>query len=184
MANDKGMVVSFARHRAKECSTCDQPRGSACDNVCPMRLHPRNIKRMMFSCVQCGQCLSACEDSQIAQHRNPNLVWSIGVDAVRETIRQRKDGSQFHISLTISPVKNAVGQVVGASKIARDITEKKRAENARELLLHEIKHRVKNTLGTVQAIATQTFRESAKNERDAFAGRLRALSNPSSRQSS
>lgn len=94
-----------------------------------------------------------------------------------ETIRQRKDGSQFHISLTISPVKNAVGQVVGASKIARDITEKKRAENARELLLHEIKHRVKNTLGTVQAIATQTFRESAKNERDAFAGRLRALSN-------
>lgn len=90
MANDKGMVVSFARHRAKECSTCDQPRGSACDNVCPMRLHPRNIKRMMFSCVQCGQCLSACEDSQIAQHRNPNLVWTIGVDVVRETIRQRK----------------------------------------------------------------------------------------------
>jgi len=45
----------------------------------------------------------------------------------------------------------AAGHVVGASKIARDITEKVRAEQARELLLHEIKHRVKNTLGTVQA---------------------------------
>jgi two-component system CheB/CheR fusion protein len=94
-----------------------------------------------------------------------------------ETIRKRKDGTLINVSLTVSPVKNAAGQVVGASKIARDITEKKRADDARELLLHEIKHRVKNTLGTVQAIATQTFRESAKTERDAFAGRLRALSN-------
>ena len=66
---------------------------------------------------------------------------------------------------------------MGASKIARDITERKRAEEAKELLLHEIKHRVKNTLGTVQAIAAQTFREGPKSERDAFAGRLRALSN-------
>jgi len=46
----------------------------------------------------------------------------------------------------------------------------------RELLLHEIKHRVKNTLGTVQAIAAQTFREGPKTEpRDAFTGRARAL---------
>ena len=50
-------------------------------------------------------------------------------------------------------------------------------KQAKELLLHEIKHRVKNTLGTVQAIAAQTFREGPKAERDAFAGRLRALSN-------
>ena len=90
MANNKGMVVSFARERAKECLSCDQPRGSACDSVCPMRLHPRNIKRMMFSCVQCGQCLSACESSQVQQQRSPNLIWSIGLDAVKETIRQRK----------------------------------------------------------------------------------------------
>jgi two-component system CheB/CheR fusion protein len=93
-----------------------------------------------------------------------------------ETIRQRKDGSQINVSLTVSPVKNAKGQVVGASKIARDITEKRRAEEARELLLHEIKHRVKNTLGTVQAIASQTFRESPVKERESFSSRLRALS--------
>jgi two-component system CheB/CheR fusion protein len=94
-----------------------------------------------------------------------------------ETLRQRKDGSLVEISLTVSPVKNAEGKVVGASKIARDNSERKRAEQAKDLLLHEIKHRVKNTLGTVQAIAAQTFRQGPRQERDAFTGRLRALSN-------
>ena len=90
MANPKGMVVSFERERARECRTCDAPRGSACDSVCPMRLHPRHIKRMMFSCVQCGQCLEACDQSQTAQQRSPTLEWKIGLDAVRETLRQRR----------------------------------------------------------------------------------------------
>lgn len=89
MANPRGMVVAFARERARDCKTCDQPRGSACDNACPMRLNPRNIKRMMFSCVQCGQCLSACDTSQQAQAREPTLEWQIGADALRETLRQR-----------------------------------------------------------------------------------------------
>ena len=82
----------------------------------------------------------------------------------------------MEISLTVSPVKNAQGLVVGASKIARDNSERKKSEQAKDLLLHEIKHRVKNTLGTVQAIAAQTFRESPRKERDSFTGRLRALS--------
>ena len=89
MANPRGMVVSFARERARDCKTCDQPRGTACDHVCPMRLNPRNIKRKMFSCVQCGQCLTACDTSQQAQSREPNLQWQIGADALRETLRQR-----------------------------------------------------------------------------------------------
>ena len=45
-----------------------------------------------------------------------------------ETIRRRKDGSLVDISLTISPVRDATGRIVGASKIARDITEQKIAE--------------------------------------------------------
>ena len=45
-----------------------------------------------------------------------------------ETIRVRKDGSRLNISLTISPVKDADGRIVGASKVARDITERKQAE--------------------------------------------------------
>jgi PAS domain S-box-containing protein len=44
-----------------------------------------------------------------------------------ESIRVRKDGSRFEVSLTISPVKSASGRIVGASKIARDITEQKQA---------------------------------------------------------
>ena len=90
MANPKGMVVAFQRDRARECRTCDLPVGSACDNTCPMRLHPRNIKRMMFSCVQCGQCVSQCTQSQTRQQRTPVLTWVVGVDAVRETLRQKK----------------------------------------------------------------------------------------------
>lgn len=91
MANPKAMVVSFARDRARECKTCDAPRGSACDHACPMRLNPRNIKRMMFSCVQCGQCLSACDSTQSDQGRPPSLEWKVGLDAVRETLHQRRD---------------------------------------------------------------------------------------------
>ena len=47
-----------------------------------------------------------------------------------ETVRMRKDGSLLEVSLTISPMKDASGRVVGASKLARDITERKRAEEA------------------------------------------------------
>ncbi|MBT9550190.1 MAG: 4Fe-4S binding protein [Hydrogenophaga sp.] len=93
MANPKGMVVAFDRDNARDCRTCTtttHPQGSACDNGCPMRLHPRNIKRMMFSCVQCGQCLDSCDETQTAQAREPLLQWKVGADAVRETLRQRK----------------------------------------------------------------------------------------------
>ncbi|HEV8046673.1 MAG TPA: PAS domain S-box protein [Terriglobales bacterium] len=47
-----------------------------------------------------------------------------------ETVRVRKDGRKIDISATISPIKNSLGAVVGASKIARDMTEHKRAEAA------------------------------------------------------
>jgi PAS domain S-box-containing protein len=47
-----------------------------------------------------------------------------------ETVRRRKDGALVDISLTISPVKDALGTIIGASKIARDISERKRNEMA------------------------------------------------------
>ncbi len=94
MANPKGMVVAFERSRARDCRSCHTARfsqGAACDSGCPMRLHPRNIKRMMFSCVQCGKCLAACEESQqTRQGTAPLLTWKIDADAVRETLRQRR----------------------------------------------------------------------------------------------
>jgi|RhiMethySRZTD1v2_1073278.scaffolds.fasta_scaffold111557_4 PAS domain S-box-containing protein len=49
-----------------------------------------------------------------------------------ETIRMRKDGSHLDISLTISPVKDSNGEIVGASKVARDITERKQLERQRQ----------------------------------------------------
>jgi PAS domain S-box-containing protein len=50
-----------------------------------------------------------------------------------ETVRKRKDGALVNISLTISPVKDDLGRVIGASKIARDITERKEADEARQV---------------------------------------------------
>jgi len=92
-----------------------------------------------------------------------------------ETMRRHKDGSLVDLSLTVSPVQNREGKVVGASKIARDIGERRQLERVKEHLVNEIKHRVKNTLGTVQAMAAQTFRKAPVEERNLFVGRIHAL---------
>ena len=75
-----------------------------------------------------------------------------------ETIRQRKDGSLVNISLTVSPIKNEKGEIVGASKIARDITESKRAQAQQELLLREMDHRVKNLFTLAISLLTLSGR--------------------------
>lgn len=77
-----------------------------------------------------------------------------------DTVRQRKDGSLVHISLSVSPVKDATGQIVGASKIARDITERKRLEEAQRALSREVNHRSKNLLAVVQSIVRYTVAHS------------------------
>ena len=63
-----------------------------------------------------------------------------------ETVRQRKDGSLIDISLTVSPIKDEKGEIVGASKIGRDVTQLKRARERQDLLLREMDHRVKNSV--------------------------------------
>ena len=47
-----------------------------------------------------------------------------------ETVRRRKDGSEVHVSLTLSPIRNSAGTITGAAKIAHDITSRKLAEKA------------------------------------------------------
>ena len=69
-----------------------------------------------------------------------------------ETVRQRKDGSLVEISLTISPIRDSGDRIVGASKIARDITGRKRVERHNKLLLAEVNHRAMNLLAVVQAV--------------------------------
>jgi len=61
-----------------------------------------------------------------------------------ETIRRRKDGSLVPISLTVSPLRDERGVIVGASKIARDISDRVRADEEQQLVLREMDHRVKN----------------------------------------
>jgi len=62
-----------------------------------------------------------------------------------ETVRERKDGSSIVVSLTISPVKDVEGRIVGASKIARDITEQKRAEAREKALMAELTYMDRRT---------------------------------------
>lgn len=94
-----------------------------------------------------------------------------------ETIRLRKDGSTVWVSLTVSPLKDGQGRVIGASKIARDMTERRRADEHRAILVAELNHRAKNSLAMVQAIASQTLSSalSLGDAKLAFESRLGAL---------
>jgi len=108
IVNRKAMVVGFERKRLGECANCMSgcgsagntviarherhtagiaepaaPAGSACDAVCPMRLKPRNVKRWMFACTQCGQCLSACATVNRDNPQGPLLRWVGGPAAER-----------------------------------------------------------------------------------------------------
>jgi PAS domain S-box-containing protein len=57
-----------------------------------------------------------------------------------ETVRVRKDGRAINVSVTISPIKDSSGRITGASKVARDITERKKVEDEREKLVRLIEH--------------------------------------------
>ncbi|QBR71155.1 histidine kinase [Beijerinckiaceae bacterium] len=94
-----------------------------------------------------------------------------------ETVRLRKDGGLVDISLTVSPVRDADGKIIGASKIARDITEPKRAREQQRLLFREMNHRINNLLALVGGIVALSAR-SAKTPKDLAAQvrtRLEAL---------
>jgi PAS domain S-box-containing protein len=94
-----------------------------------------------------------------------------------ETVRQRKDGSLIDIALTVSPVKDAAGTVVGASKIARDISEKRQAQARQELLTREIQHRTKNLFALVLAVVGRSFagKRTVEEAEAAVVSRLRSL---------
>src|SRR5580658_3857931 len=94
-----------------------------------------------------------------------------------ETVRQRKDGSLIVVSLTVSPVNNAQGKIVGASKIARDITEQKRSQERIATLAREAEHRSKNVLASVQAAVNLSRADTPEGLKQAIEGRIRALAN-------
>ncbi|HJY06791.1 MAG TPA: PAS domain S-box protein, partial [Bryobacteraceae bacterium] len=95
-----------------------------------------------------------------------------------EIDRVRKDGARIDVSLTISPVRDPHGKVIAASTIARDFTERKRAEDHRTLLMAELDHRVKNILMVVSSLVSQTLLStgSAESFAEEIQGRVQALS--------
>lgn len=95
-----------------------------------------------------------------------------------DTIRRRKDGSLVEISLSVSPIRNSKGEIIGASKIARNITERRRAEQLQTLLLREMDHRIKNLFALASSVVTLSARTATKADELAAAvrARLSALS--------
>lgn len=94
-----------------------------------------------------------------------------------ETIRRRKDGSLVAISLTVSPIKNDAGKIIGASKIARDISERKLKEEHIALLSREVGHRSNNLLALVQATVRLAQGDTTGALKATIEGRIRALAN-------
>jgi PAS domain S-box-containing protein len=98
-----------------------------------------------------------------------------------ETVRQRKNGSLIVVSLTISPVKDVNGKIVGASKIARDITEQKRNQELITTLAREAEHRSNNLLANVLATVNLTQSSSPEDHvKQTIVGRIGALASVSS----
>ena len=80
------------------------------------------------------------EARQEAEHEMQRNIAAGQRGGTFETIRQAKDGREFHASITVSPLKNAAGKIIGSSRVVRDITERKAAEEA--LLANEERMRL------------------------------------------
>ncbi|WFU26336.1 PAS domain S-box protein [Bradyrhizobium sp. CB1717] len=94
-----------------------------------------------------------------------------------ETVRRRRDGSSIVVSLTVSPVNDAHGNIVGASKIARDITQQKRTQEQISILAREAEHRSKNILSNVQAIINLSQSDTSEGLKQVISGRIQAMAN-------
>jgi PAS domain S-box-containing protein len=67
-----------------------------------------------------------------------------------ETVRQRKDGTLIEVSITVSPLRDSLGRVVGASKIARDITAQREAQRRKDEFLAVLAHELRNPLAPIR----------------------------------
>lgn len=94
-----------------------------------------------------------------------------------ETVRQRKHGSLITISLTVSPIRDSKGKIIGASKIARDITAQRRNQDLIATLAREAEHRSKNVLANVQATVNLSQANTMEGLKQAIEGRIQALAN-------
>lgn len=94
-----------------------------------------------------------------------------------EAIRVAKDGSERNVWITCAPIRSPDGGIHSISNVHRDVTEIRRAEQAREIIAQEVIHRAKNMLAVVTSIHRQTARSANSLEEFAkiFGGRIEAL---------
>lgn len=77
-----------------------------------------------------------------------------------ETVRRRKNGSLVDVAVTISPVKDEAGSVLGASKIARDISAVKESAARQTLIIREMNHRIKNLFALANSLVVLSARDA------------------------
>lgn len=92
-----------------------------------------------------------------------------------EMVFERPDHTRMWFVPQAAPLADGGPEPCGAITLLTDVSERRAAEDTQEFMFRELKHRMKNTLTTIQAIARQTFRDVPAAEREMFAARLRAL---------
>ena len=106
---------------------------------------------------------------------NDRRIMAQGTREAFEEVVSSKEGATRLWASTKAPLRDGSGLVVGLVGVSVDITDRKRIEDRLQLMVNELNHRVKNTLATVQAIASQTLRGSDAIVRRTLEGRLMAL---------
>jgi PAS domain S-box-containing protein len=94
-----------------------------------------------------------------------------------DTVRRHKNGTLIHVSLSVSPIRDLNGQIVGASSISRDIAEQKRSAERIAMLAREAEHRTKNVLQAVQTVVHLSQAQNPEELKQAIKGRVQALAN-------
>ncbi|HZD92336.1 MAG TPA: PAS domain S-box protein, partial [Pseudolabrys sp.] len=92
-----------------------------------------------------------------------------------EAALQRKGGQTIMASLTVSPIKDAHGAIIGISSVVRDITDQKRQDEHIAVLAREAEHRTKNVLAAVQAVVNLSRADDTDGLKRAVSGRIEAL---------
>jgi len=92
-----------------------------------------------------------------------------------EEIFVHKDGSFYPVAFTASPIRDDGATVIGTVVEARNISEEKRNEETRKLLMHEVDHRARNVLSIVQSLTRLTRADSLDTYKEVLAGRIGAL---------
>lgn len=92
-----------------------------------------------------------------------------------EEVFVHKDGSFYPVAFTASPLRDEEGTVIGTIIEARNISEDKRSEEARKLLMHEVDHRARNALSVVQSLARLTRADDIETYKDVLVGRIGTL---------